>query len=127
MDYRPRNIHCKTKRKRDVAQAGTARCRGCILYSGKIHLFSRKIDNSLTKGSCTILSAEAAGDNDAYLDMVFENEILSAVLKTKGQDDKYLSLAPDMIDVSYAFCLSPFTLARFILRNKSTVSPPFCR
>ncbi|KKY31241.1 putative hydantoinase oxoprolinase [Diaporthe ampelina] len=99
-----RNMYLARQSKRNIAQAIVEPINGDILFSGKIHSVSRKVSESLTKGTCVIRSEGVSGletDGDGeYLELIFTNEFSAAVLKTRDGDDyveRYMAASPDLI------------------------------
>ncbi|KAL2074474.1 hypothetical protein VTL71DRAFT_8252 [Oculimacula yallundae] len=77
---------------------------GILLFTGKIISVTRKVGEGFTRGS-VLLEAISESHPSSLIDsdpvpsllVDFENENLSAILKTPGQDDRVLAVCPDLI------------------------------
>jgi uncharacterized protein len=91
------------EQKQDVAQAIAESCGGSVIFRGKIDIVSRWVEESMSKGSCTI-EPIVGGDPETRearpsLRLFFINEIMEARLITPGKADEILSIVPDVISI----------------------------
>lgn len=89
------------QKKDDVASAIVAAAKGKVLFRGKVNLVSRQVRNSFTIGTCTILPDNSGSNPECsdHLELIFENEILAAILKSAGSQT-CLAATPDLMAVS---------------------------
>jgi DUF917 family protein len=99
------NMRLARQQKADVASAIVAAAKGKVLFRGKVNLVSRQVRNSFTIGTCTILpeaSEDVNTSSSIHSELIFENEILAAILKT-GDSQTCLAASPDLMAVSRPF------------------------
>ncbi|XMA08178.1 hypothetical protein WAI453_000969 [Rhynchosporium graminicola] len=77
---------------------------GILLFTGKIISVNRHVAKGFTRGSVTLEafseshpSSSSNSDSIPSLVVDFENENLSAILKTPGKDNRVLAVCPDLI------------------------------
>ncbi|KAF3015963.1 hypothetical protein E8E14_012666 [Neopestalotiopsis sp. 37M] len=95
------NMRLARQQKADVASAVVAAAKGKVLFRGKVNLVSRQVRNSFTIGTCTILPETSENANTTsltHLELIFENEILAAILKT-GDSQTCLAATPDLMAI----------------------------
>ena len=77
--------------------------RGILLFTGKVTSVTRNVGSGFTRGSVVLspitdtASPLPTHDPSTSLLVDFENENLSATLRTPGQPDKTLAVCPDLI------------------------------
>lgn len=98
-----RSIALARSLKRDPIAALLASQSGTLLYSGKITAVTRTVSAGFTRGNVTIspISISISPSSPPTLHVEFENENLSAVLRTDGGKDELLAVCPDLIQVCY--------------------------
>ncbi|KAK6221902.1 hypothetical protein LQW54_001122 [Pestalotiopsis sp. IQ-011] len=98
------NMRLARQEKADVATAIVTAAKGKVLFRGKVNLVSRQVRNSFTIGTCTILPEKSVSDDatSEHLELVFENEILAAILKSAGSQT-CLAATPDLMAASTAY------------------------
>lgn len=96
-----RAMRLARQEKMDVAMAVVDACQGQLLFRGKVNVVSRIVQNSFTRGTCTILpeNDETTTPSESWLELVFENEILAAILKSPDSS-ACLAATPDLMAVS---------------------------
>lgn len=72
---------------------------GVLLFTGKIISVTRHVAEGFTRGSVLLesFSESYAQETVTSLLVDFENENLSAILRTPGQPDRVLAVCPDLI------------------------------
>ncbi|KAI1842473.1 hypothetical protein JX266_011368 [Neoarthrinium moseri] len=94
-----RSMRLARQQKADVASAIVASVSGKVLFRGKVNLVSRQVQNSFTRGSCTILPDDLGfTSSETWLELIFENEILAATLRSKGSRE-CLAATPDLMAI----------------------------
>ncbi|KAH8201232.1 hypothetical protein TruAng_004622 [Truncatella angustata] len=95
-----RSMQLAREQKVDVASTIVATVSGRILFRGKVNLVSRQVQNSFTRGTCTILpqTGEDNLSHASWLELVFENEILAANLHSKDSQS-CLATTPDLFAI----------------------------
>ncbi|PBP19633.1 hypothetical protein BUE80_DR009663 [Diplocarpon rosae] len=72
---------------------------GVLLFTGKIISVTRHVAEGFTRGSVLLESFSESQSPDSVKSLLvdFENENLSAILRTPGQNDRVLAVCPDLI------------------------------